>query len=61
MCALRKHRWMARLGGIFVVLATSACVLYGCAPTFGYPSYPVYGYAPYSYGVTDRMVYQPEF
>jgi len=31
------------------------------APAYGYPNYPVYGFAPYSYGVTDRVVYQPEF
>ncbi len=51
----------AALSGIFVLLAISACALYGCAPAYGYPNYPVYGYAPYSYGVGDRLLYEPEF
>jgi hypothetical protein len=33
----------------------------GCGPVYGYPDYPSYGYAPYSYGWGNSWGYEPTF
>jgi hypothetical protein len=43
-----------------ILLGLFACGVSGCFG-YGYPDYPVYGYAPYSWGWTHYGRYEPVF
>jgi hypothetical protein len=49
------------LAAIVLTATVSAFVLSGCGPTYDYPGYPSYGYAPYSWGWGNTWGYDPTF
>lgn len=47
--------------GALILLGLVACAVSGCGPVYGYPDYPDYGYAPYSWGWGNGWGYEPDF
>ncbi|HUA36094.1 MAG TPA: hypothetical protein VMA09_20965 [Candidatus Binataceae bacterium] len=61
MNSSQRHRILGRSIGMLIVAGAVACALTGCAPVYGYPDYPSYGYAPYSWGWGNTLGYDPGF
>jgi hypothetical protein len=64
MRARYRRRIPGRSIGMLIivgVLGLALCSLSGCAPVYGYPDYPSYGYAPYSWGWGNTWGYDPTF
>jgi hypothetical protein len=52
---------MRRLILLIIAAGLLLCGLFGCGPYGGYGNgYPEYGYAPYSWGTTNYLGYNPD-